>query len=122
MCSKEGQHSRSATSATTDGPRTWTSRGWSRSRARDYYDIWRVLGTYGGQMDLSDFATFLREKCTVRNVTFSGPEDFFQNPMIAYAERAWDQWLGPLVPTLPSFEAVITEVREQVSAILSASR
>ena len=73
-------------------------------------------------MDLSDFATFLREKCTVRNVTFSGPEDFFQNPMIAYAERAWDQWLGPLVPTLPSFEAVITEVREQVSAILSASR
>ena len=30
-------------------------RGWSRSRARDYYDLWQVLGTYREQMDLTDF-------------------------------------------------------------------
>jgi predicted nucleotidyltransferase component of viral defense system len=31
-------------------------RGWSRSRARDYYDLWRVLGAYKGKwisLDLS---------------------------------------------------------------------
>ncbi|MFQ5792713.1 MAG: nucleotidyl transferase AbiEii/AbiGii toxin family protein, partial [Acidobacteriota bacterium] len=52
-------------------------RGWSRSRARDYYDLWRVLGTYKDRMDLSDFSAFLREKCAVRDVNFTGPKDFF---------------------------------------------
>ena len=36
-------------------------RGWSRSRARDYYDLWRVLGTYGDRMDTTDFDLLLRE-------------------------------------------------------------
>ena len=40
-------------------------RGWSRSRARDYYDLWRVLGTYGDQMDLVSFDSLLREKYAV---------------------------------------------------------
>jgi len=80
-------------------------RGWSRSRARDYCDLWRVLGTYRNRMDLSDFASFLREKCAVRNVAFEGPEDFFQNRMLAYVEKTWNQWLGPLVPGLPTFRS-----------------
>jgi len=96
-------------------------RGWSRSRARDYYDIWRVLGTYAGQMDLSNFASLLREKCVVRNVSFGGVEDFFQETMLAYVGRTWDRWLGPLVPDLPPFEIVISELRAQVSALLDTS-
>ncbi len=96
-------------------------RGWSRSRARDYryYDIWRVLGGYKDQMDLSDFSSFLRRKCAIRNVSFSGPDDFFQSTMLGYVERTWNQWLGPLVPRLPLFETVISDVRQQVSALLS---
>ena len=97
-------------------------RGWSRSRARDYYDLWRVLGTYKDQMDLSDFSAFLREKCAVRDVAFTGPEDFFQETMLAYVEKTWDQWLGPLVPGLPSFETVIGELRPQVAALVPAGR
>ncbi|HEV8259327.1 MAG TPA: nucleotidyl transferase AbiEii/AbiGii toxin family protein, partial [Burkholderiales bacterium] len=45
-------------------------RGWSRSRARDYYDLWRILATYQDQMNLAGFTSFLREKCDVRNVRF----------------------------------------------------
>ena len=41
-------------------------RGWSRSRARDYYDLWRVLQTYRDEMRLDDFRTFLMKKCAVR--------------------------------------------------------
>ena len=41
-------------------------RGWSRSRARDYYDLWRVLDAYRDQMDLAGFDSLLREKCAVR--------------------------------------------------------
>ena len=78
-------------------------RGWSRSRARDYYDLWCVLRAYRDQMDLSDFAPFLATKCAVRNVSFGGAEDFFQERMLTYVEKTWDQWLGPLVPDLPGF-------------------
>ena len=45
-------------------------RGWTRSRARDYYDIWRILGAYRDQLELSGFIPLLREKCQVRNVGF----------------------------------------------------
>ena len=31
-------------------------RGWSRSKARDYYDLLQVLDTYREQMDLNDSA------------------------------------------------------------------
>ena len=94
-------------------------RGWSRSRARDYYDLWRVLGAYRNEMDLSDFASFLREKCSIRGVTFQGPEDFFRAPMLAYVERTWDQWLGPLVPNLPPYGTVMGELRPQVMTLLA---
>ena len=97
-------------------------RGWSRSRARDYYDLWRVLGAYSGRMDLSDFPSFLREKCAARNVTFAGPEDFFQERMLTYVEKTWDQWLGPLVPRLPTFQTVIGELRPQVTSLVPTYR
>ena len=95
------------------------SRGWSRSRARDYYDIWRVLGLYGHRMELTDFAELLREKCEVRSVCFAGPDDFFAERMLANVEKNWDQWLGPLVPRLPSFETVIGELRPQIADLLA---
>jgi len=95
-------------------------RGWSRSRARDYYDLWRVLGAYWDRMELSDFASFLREKCAVRNVAFAAPDEFFQERMLAYVEKTWHQWLGPLVPNLPSYKTVIEELRPQVATLLGS--
>ena len=94
-------------------------RGWSRSRARDYYDLWRVLGTYRNQMALVGFDSLLREKCSVRGVSFSCPDDFFHEPMLAYVEDTWEQWLGPLVPGLPSFETVVNGLRPQVASLIS---
>ena len=97
-------------------------RGWSRSRARDYYDVWRVLGTYQNQMRLTDFNFLLREKCAVRGVSFFGPEAFFDTRMLSYIEDTWDQWLGVLVPSLPSFETVIDELRPQIEALVSTGQ
>jgi hypothetical protein len=93
-------------------------RGWSRSRARDYYDLWRVFGAYREQMDFSEFSSFLREKCAVRSVVFKSAGDFFQEAMLAYVEKTWDQWLGPLVPKLPTFETVVSELRPHIASIL----
>ena len=94
------------------------TRGWSRSRARDYYDLWRVLGTYKDQMDMAGFDSILWEKCAVRGVSFTGPNDFFHEAMLAYVEETWEQWLGPLVPGLPSFDIVVGEVRPRVAGLI----
>jgi predicted nucleotidyltransferase component of viral defense system len=94
-------------------------RGWSRSRARDYYDLWRVLGAYQDQLDFFDFSSFLRAKCTIRNVSFKGPDDFFEETMLNYVEKTWEQWLGPLVPDLPDFNTVIGELRPKITFLVS---
>ena len=94
-------------------------RGWSRSRARDYYDLWRVLGTYRDRMDMANFDLLLREKCAVRGVAFTGPEDFFHDRILAYVKETWEQWLGPLVPGLPAFDTVTSGLRPQVRALFS---
>ncbi|MBL7204751.1 MAG: nucleotidyl transferase AbiEii/AbiGii toxin family protein [Desulfobacteraceae bacterium] len=96
-------------------------RGWSRSRARDYYDLWRILGAYQNQLYLSDFSSFLHAKCTIRNVSFNGPDDFFEKIMLNYVEKTWEQWLGPLVPNLPEFGTVIGELRPQIATLLSTT-
>ena len=95
-------------------------RGWSRSRARDYYDLWRVLGSYRDQMDFDGFQDLLRSKCARRGVGYGSPADFFQERALAEVERTWQQWLGPLVPGLPTYGEVIGELRPQVEALLSS--
>ena len=96
------------------------TRGWSRSRARDYYDLWRVIGTYGGRLEVSGFVPFLHKKCAARDVRFEGADDFFQAPMLSYVEATWEQWLGRLVPELPSFEIVIGELRPQIADLIES--
>lgn len=93
-------------------------RGWSRSRARDYYDLWRVLSAYTSEMNLADFVPFLHQKCAVRNVTFTSAADFFPEKMMAYVEKTWEQWLGPLVPNLPSFSTVLQELRPRIDRLI----
>jgi predicted nucleotidyltransferase component of viral defense system len=96
------------------------TRGWSRSRARDYYDLWRVFNSYGNDLDLSDFGSFLRKKCSVRGVAFQRADDFFQKGMLAYVETTWEQWLGPLVSDLPPFQSVMKELRPRIEAIVTS--
>ena len=67
-----------------------------RNRARDYYDPWRVLRYYGGDLDLTGFRALLHEKCRLQDVEFDGPEDFFDPRMVANVEQGWRQSLGPL--------------------------
>ena len=93
-------------------------RGWARSRARDYYDIWRILGACKNRLNLSGFTPLLREKCRVRNVDFRVADDFFNAKMMTYVDRTWDQWLSNLVPQLPTFETVIGQLHPQIAGIL----
>ena len=98
------------------------SRGWMRTRARDFYDLWSVLGRYGEALDRTDFGDRLREKCRLRDVDFAGTEDFFDLRMIASVQLEWERSLGPLVRGLPSFETVLGELRPQVDDLLGPER
>ena len=95
------------------------TRGWGRSRARDYYDLWRVLGTCKDQMNLDGFNAFLRVKCAAKNVGFQNEEDFFRGNMMTHVEKTWEQWLGPLVPHLASFQTVISNLRPEITKLLA---
>lgn len=94
------------------------SRGWSRNRARDFYDLWRILGTYREQLDLTDFHVRLHKKCQLRHVDFAGPEDFLDPRIVANVELEWERSLGALVPGLPAFETVVGKLRSQVVTLL----
>lgn len=94
-------------------------RGWTRSRARDYYDLWRVLCKFQDRLNFSDFPDFIHSKCAVRNVTFNQPEDFFQTTMLRYVEKTWKQWLGPLISDLPDFKIVINDLRPRIARLIS---
>jgi len=98
--------------------RALENRGWVRSRARDYYDLWRIFDSYRDRLDVSDFPAFLRAKCEVRDVTFSGTASFFPDNLITNVEKTWTQWLGPLVSELPPCKTVLEELRSQVATLL----
>jgi predicted nucleotidyltransferase component of viral defense system len=98
--------------------RTLERRGWVRSRARDYYDLWRILNDYRDHLDFSRFADFLRDKCAIREVTFTGPDSFFPDALLATVEKTWEQWLGPLVPELPPYKVLIENLRERIAELL----
>jgi len=83
------------------------------------YDLWRVFGAYQNQLHLSDFSSFLHAKCTIRNVSFNGPDDFFEKTMLHYVEKTWEQWLGPLIPDLPDFSIVIDDLRPRIALLVS---
>ena len=98
------------------------NRGWMRNRARDYYDLWRVLGNYWDRLDLVDFRARLHDKCRLRDVDFGGPEDFFDQRIVDDVEQGWENSLGPLLVDLPAFSTVMGELRPQVEALLGPER
>lgn len=97
--------------------KVFEKRGWVRSRARDYYDLWRILGEWRDRLQLTDFISLLKKKCDLKEVGFVGPADFFHDKMLGEIERTWKQWLGPLTSPLPPFEKVIDDLRPKVEAL-----
>lgn len=89
-------------------------RGWSRSRARDYYDPWKILKSYPHQLNKETLPNLFLEKCKVRKVNFDGPGKFFDKTLIDYVAQTWEQWLGPLVPDLPPFNLIIDDLKQKL--------
>ncbi len=96
-------------------------RGWGRSRARDYYDLWRIINTYT-DLDRSNMKELLLEKCLGKEVSFIRVEDFFQDIMVSSAKTTWDQSLESLVDHLPPLTNVLENLKPQVEHLLGLSK
>jgi len=95
-------------------------RGWARPRSRDYFDLWQLLCVRHGMVDGSVSARMLPEKCRVRDVGFSGVDDFFDEAVVERARIDWQQDLRRMVVGLPDFDRCLADVRRQVEALLAA--
>jgi len=94
------------------------ARGWNRPRARDYYDLWRILGTFRAELDLSRIRQCLDAKCVVRDVAYTGLDDFFTPLLVGEAQRAWESNLGAFVRNLPSCGQVLDELRLLMAEVI----
>ena len=89
-------------------------RGWTRPRARDYYDLWRLLKEFDGTIDKSIIPELLKKKCDYKGVSYKNHNDFFPQELISEVKRNWEQNLLSFVSELPLCNLVISELQEEL--------
>jgi len=92
-------------------------RGWGRSRARDYYDLWRILTQKHMQLNLEIIPSLIEQKCALKGVAFTAVDDLFTEKLMYDLAKAWSEWLEPLVPDLPELEVVLGKLKENLAFI-----
>lgn len=91
--------------------RQLVARGWSRPRARDYYDLWRVLGVFGDTLEREGLTDLLHQKSVHRGVQYRSLDDFFPEALVAEVRTHWNRSLGPFVFPLPACEEVLVGLK-----------
>ena len=94
------------------------TRGWNKPRARDYYDLWRVLKNYRTTINIDRLVTVLDKKCQHRNVSYKTVECFFTPELTQEAQRYWDSTLSNLVVGLPNCQLLLNETKLLISEII----
>ena len=93
-------------------------RGWGRSRVRDYYDLWRIFGTYGANLRKSIIPQLFSLKCSFKDVECNHISELFQEKLMLNVEKEWDVWLKDIVVgELPKHVVVINELRQIMEQI-----
>lgn len=92
-------------------------RGWGRSRARDYYDLWSIFNTYKNNLNYVIIPEIVNQKCIHRGVVFEKVEDIFTDQLMENLKISWQQWVRPLVNNLPELEEVIRKIKAEMYLI-----
>lgn len=90
-------------------------RGWNRPRARDYYDLWRLLSTFDAEIDRTILPSLLERKCTYREVGYTCIDDFFTDQLVTEAHTHWESNLRPFVTDLPDCDIVFVDLRRMIT-------
>lgn len=94
------------------------ARGWARSRARDYYDLWHLVRAGRETIDWPSVAAILPAKCAHRRVTLRTVGDVFEPQLLEEVRTTWQRTLGPFLRELPPVDKVLSETREHLEALL----
>ena len=91
-------------------------RGWGASRVcRDYYDLWNLLQIPG--LKSPDLIPLLNQKCVIRGVAYTSPNDFVSEDLLSVASNEWAQQLLPFVPDAPPTEKLLPQVQSFILSI-----
>jgi predicted nucleotidyltransferase component of viral defense system len=91
-----------------------------RGKSRDYYDVWVLLKTYRGDIDLQRCKEIFLKKCEFKNLTFHGVADFTTHERLALAKGFWERGLAHQVNELPTFHKVIDELEQLIPSVLDS--
>jgi predicted nucleotidyltransferase component of viral defense system len=92
-----------------------------RGKARDYYDVWRLLGEKADAFDRQTARRLLSEKCQNKGLPVPSVEAFLSPASLEGASAYWSQDLIGQVPAedLPSWEKVTAELGKLLTDFLS---
>lgn len=90
-------------------------KGWARSRARDYYDIWSILKDKKDGLNLLKLPEILDQKCRLKAVEMTG--QFFDPKYLEGVRQTWSEWLGLLVEELPEFDRIMKDLKEELELL-----
>ena len=97
-------------------------RGWNKPRARDYYDLWRVLKKFGAGLQKEILPELLAKKCAHRDVKYERLEDFFTPRLLQETRGNWEKNLGNFVKNLPPCDDVLNELKEMLPKFFATLR
>jgi len=92
-------------------------KGWVRSRIRDFYDLWRILSKYKSNLQTSALKEAFLIKCKHKQISFTSPEQFFNEEYLTYIKKDWHEFLTRLTPNIPPFNEVIAQLKRHVYEI-----
>ena len=79
-----------------------------RARARDYYDVWRLMKEKNP--DVKTVKDLLIRKCDITGIKFR-PDLIFDESRLSEIKKYWNVALARLTKDLPEFDSVISELR-----------
>jgi hypothetical protein len=93
-----------------------------RGKARDYYDVWRLLKEKGTAFDAATVYATLLAKCAHKGLPQPSIEQFFSPPILAQARAYWVSDLADQVKPslLPAWEQVVSELGPLLTHLLQA--
>lgn len=93
-------------------------KGWTRSRTRDYYDLYRLMRYEPALFENGNLAHYLKKKCEAKKVFFQSVSDFFDPRFLEEVHKDWDHHLGYLVKDLPPLQEVLHSLRNGIEKLI----
>ncbi len=95
-----------------------------RGKARDYYDVWRLLGEKRSALKTHRACSIIEEKFAHKGLRYPSVESFFDAESLEAARSFWERDLGDQVveKSLPGWDEAIGELKEHLHRFLMTCR